>query len=407
MSFAKVCSILLLSTCTFYSCGKDTASNGTGSNAGETEIAKHIEFATVTGKPFVNAAARIWRMDQDSMEIEWSGVIDSKGSLDVNQNLIGHRLLEAHSGDSLSVMCWVDFGKQLSQTLAAVESASLKGNIKNNGAAVVGATVKILDKEAVTNENGDFTIAGLPQGVHYAYVEGVFGKFTYQMQTGLADYGTTNDIDISDSIFTVIEDFENWDDRQTLIGKSFGGGIWFVCTDSLQGGGSHSSGTVFSKNIVVTGDSAKNGSSLHVVFDLDEDYDGHYGVAGFSISGDFDLQETPAFFDLRGTSSISFDAKGSGYLFLQVTKRSSEGSKEFHKTRPVYLTQEWKRFTFDENDFRTELYDVNSINFMFEDDAELYLDNIRLNGISPAMWPYLSIDHNDPSTQFIPNLVLD
>ena len=98
-----------------------------------------------------------------------------------------------------------------------------------------------------------------------------------------------------------------------------------------------------------------------------------------------------AFYDLRSATAISFDVKGSGELFLQITKRGDDGEREYHKTWPVTLTDEWQHVTFTAEDFDTELVAVNSLNFMVESDAEIYLDNIRLNGISPSMWPSLGM----------------
>lgn len=379
-----------LTLCSCSKTSEDSIANGTGSNAGEAELAQTFTVTNSKGKPLARGTARIWTMNESSIDIEWSDTLDNNGKFTLSSKFSGQHLLETRSGDTLSVMRWIDFGKNPSQTLAARNSVSLKGTITNAGAAVEGATISILDKTAKTDATGAFAINGLPEGVHYAFVEGSFGKFSYQMQTGLGKNGTTNNIDIADNIFTVIEDFENWGERQTMIGKSFGEGWWFICTDSLQGGGSHST-DLFSNDLLITGEGAKNGSSMHAVFDLDESYDGHYGVTGFSIGGDFFEHETAAFYDLRGTRAISFDAKGDGSIYLQVTKRGADGQKEFHKTYAVTLGEKWEHFTFTAEDFDTELVAVNSINFMVEQDAEIYLDNVRLDGISPSMWPSLGM----------------
>jgi len=385
----------------FVGCSSDDVANGTGSNAGETEIAAEIT-GTITatnksGNPLARATARIWSLKEDSISVAFADTLDSKGQLDFSTHLrkdqiSGRYLLEASSGDSLSVMRWVNFSKAPSQTLAAENSVSLKGSITNRGKAVSGATVSILDRKVVTDDAGSFEISDIPEGVHYAFVEGNFGKFSYQMQTGLGVNGRTNDIDIGDSIFTVVEDFEKWTTKQTLLGRSFGDGWWFICTDSLQGGGSRSDKGIDSDSLLVTGADAHTGSSLHLIFDIDEETEGHYGVAGFTIGDDFDEKETFAFFDLRQATAISFDAKGSGELYLQITRRSDEGEREYHETAPVALSSEWQHFTFTAADFDTELTAVNSLNFMVSSDAEIYLDNIRFDGISPSMWPSLGME---------------
>lgn len=395
---SRIFALLFFTVCAavFSNCSSDPVANGTGSNAGETELAGVITVTNSSGHPLARAAARVWVLHKDTIQLAFEDTLNESGTLEFKSTIRAEdkssiQLIETHSGDSLSVMRWVDLGKKPSQTLAAVASASLKGTITHNGEAVKGATIRILDKSTETDASGNFTFEGLPSGVHYAFVEGNFGKFSYQMETDLEEYATTNNIDIAESVFTVVEDFENWKSRQTLLGKSFGQGWWFICTDSLQGGGSHVQDGISSPNILVTGDSAKDGSSLHLIFDLDEETPGHYGVAGFTIGDDFDEDEMFSFYDLRSAIAISFDAKGSGELFLQITKRSDEGKREYHKTWPVTLTDEWQHFTFTAEDFDTELAAVNSLNFMVESDAEIYLDNVRFDGISPSMWPSLGM----------------
>lgn len=388
----------------FAGCSSDSSSiaNGTGSNAGETEIATTQIAGTITatnakGSPLAHATARIWSLNEDSISVAFTDTLNKEGLLDFETHLpkdlvSGRYLLEIHSGDSLSVMRWATFHNKTSQTLSVETSASLKGKISNRGNAVAGAAVSILDRKAITDESGNFEIAGIPKGVHYAFVEGTFGKFSYQMQTGLDANGKTNDIDIGDSIFTVVEDFENWKSKRTLLGKSFGDGWWFICTDSLQGGGSRAERGIDSDSLLVGGNDAHTGSSLHLTFHIDEETEGHYGVAGFAIGDDFEETDSYSFFDLRQATAISFDTKGSGNLFLQITKRGNNGEREYYETAPVDLNDEWQHFTLTPEDFNTELIAVNSLNFMVRSDADIYLDNIRFDGISPSMWPSLGME---------------
>lgn len=377
------------------STNENSVANGTGSNAGETEIAG-IVTATNHGMPLKNAFARVWILNEDSMLVAYEDSLDDNGILKINSVALSEKkapvqLLEMRSGDSLSIMRWVDLERSPEQNLAIAQSESLKGFITNNGTAVENATVSILDQAVTTDAQGYFEFSGLPAGVHYAFVEGYFGKFSYQMETGLSEGATTNHINIADSIFTVVEDFENWKNRQTFIGKSFGQGWWFICTDSLQGGNSRVAEGIDSDKILVTGNSAKSGSSLHLIFNINQETEGHYGVAGFSIGDDFDEDEMFAFYDLRNATAISFDAKGSGKISLQITKRGNDGKRDYHQTGFVTLGDEWEHFSFTADDFDTELIAVNTINILVTEDAEIYLDNIRFDGISPSMWPSLGM----------------
>ena len=389
-------SFLILIPAFFCSCSDSSVANGTGSNAGETELAGIITATNAAGNPFTHASARVWILNEDSMKVAYENQFDEAGSLKFTSTISENdnssiQLIETYSGDSLSAMRWVDFNRAPSQNLSLEKSVPLKGKILNNGRPLPNVKIQILDKLTTTDTNGNFEFESLPSGVHYAFVEGYFGKFSYQMQTDLSEDAKTNHIDVAEKIFTVVEDFENWKTKQTLLGKSFGQGWWFICTDSLQGGGSRVSEGITSKNLLVTGDSAKTGSSLHLKFTIDEETVGHYGVAGFSIGDDFDENEMFAFYNLRNATAISFDAKGEGELYLQITKRGVDGKREFHETSPAVLKSAWQHFTFTADDFDCELLAVNSINFMVRSNAEIYLDNIRFDGISPSMWPALGM----------------
>jgi len=365
--------------------------NGTGSEAGETEVVA-ITFTKPNGEPLSRGIARFWTMHDDGMTIVDADTLNEDGAIGVEK--IDERvfLVEASLGDSLSAMRWIPTKNVKTQVVKTGMTATLKGSIASRGRFVQDASVRVLDKQTRTDENGVFVIENVPEGVHYAFVEGDFGKFAYQLQTGSEETPATNNIDIGDSVFTVIEDFENWENRRTLIGKSFGQGWWFICTDSLQGGGSRVSGGLDDNRILVVGDSAKDGHSLHLIFDIDVETEGHYGVAGFAIGDDFDEKDMPSFYDLRATKAISFDAKGSGRIYLQITKRGPEGEREYHETASLELSEDWQHFTITADDFGTELVAVNTLNFMVNRDCELFLDNIRLDGISPSTWPSLGME---------------
>lgn len=377
---------------TFVGCSDNAkVANGTGSEAGETEVVA-ITFTKPNGEPLSRGIARFWTMHDDGMTIVEADTLNEDGAIGVEK--IDERvfLVEASLGDSLSAMRWIPAKNVKTQVVKTGMTATLKGSIASRGRFVQGASVRVLDKQTRTDENGVFVIENVPEGVHYAFVEGDFGKFAYQLQTGSEETPATNNIDIGDSVFTVIEDFENWESRRTLIGKSFGQGWWFICTDSLQGGGSRVSGGLDDDRILVVGDSAKDGHSLHLIFDIDEETEGHYGVAGFAIGDDFDEKDMPSFYDLRATKAISFDAKGNGRIYLQITKRSPEGEREYHETASLELSEDWQHFTITADDFGTELVAVNTLNFMVNRDCELFLDNIRLDGISPSTWPSLGME---------------
>ena len=362
--------------------------NGTGSNAGETELAA-IAFTKADGTPLTRAIARTWRMTEKSMDLVSVDTLDENGKTELDKNLSGLHLVEARSGDSLSAMNWINFGDSTSQTtLVASASTSLKGSITQNGNFVKGSTVKILDKAAITDNNGNFEISGIPEGQHFAFVEDDQGTHVFQVQAKADSIEeTTNVIDLGATPFILVDNFEQWETHRSLLGQTFGEGWWFVLTDSTLGGGSRllnepGLGNLFEKD-------QDKGYVMHLAYDLDEETDGRFGVAGFALGDDFDNHKNFAFFDLSGATAFSFDAKGNGELFLQLTLRDSTGEKVFVMSAPIELGDDWEHYTITTEELDTDLTAINSINFVVENDAEFYLDDIKIEGISPGMWPEL------------------
>lgn len=362
--------------------------NGTGSNAGETELAA-IAFTKADGAPLARAIARTWRMTEKSMDLVSVDTLDENGKTELGTNLSGLHLVEARSGDSLSAMNWINFGDSTSQTtLVASASTSLKGTITQNGNFVKGSTVKILDKTSITDNNGNFEISGIPEGQHFAFVEDDHETRVFQVQA-MADstVEATNAIDLDAAPFILVDNFEQWETHRSLLGRTFGEGWWFVLTDSTLGGGSKLLNEPGLENLFEK--APDKGYVMHLLYDLDEETDGRFGVAGFALGDDYENHKNFAFFDLSEATSISFDAKGNGELFLQLTLRDSTGEKVFAMSAPIELDSEWKRYTITTEELDTDLTAINSINFVVENDAEFYLDDIKIEGISPGMWPEL------------------
>lgn len=364
-------------------CSENQA-NGTGSEAGETELAL-VTFLKSDGTPLAYNRYQVWEMGVDGLMLEESGTLNEKGEVELQRDLKKFRLIETRSGDSISAMQWIKPGSN-SISITAKKSISLKGNIFRNGKALENVLVQVLDKKTVTDSKGYFEFKELPKGIHYVRIEDQEESRVLQMNTEHEAGVSLNKIDLEENEFISIENFEDWEHAQTLLGKSFGGGWWYICTDSLLGGNSK-----FIQEEVVESDSSDGGKSLHVIFDLDEETENHYGVAGFSIGDDFDENGNYSFFDLREASAISFRAKGTGEIYLQILKRSELGERDYLNSNPIVLTEEWANYSISAEDMGIEFTDINSINFMVENDAEFYLDDIKIEGISVAVWPSLNL----------------
>lgn len=374
------CLILFASFLT--SCSNNDVANGTGSNAGETELAS-ISFVTESGKPLSRAVARTWSLSEQGTEIVQTDTLDTNGSMIINPDLSGLLLVEARYGDSLSAMGWINFGlSKPKYPLVASASKSLRGTIQQRGTAVAGATVQILDKETKTDDQGAFEIQGLPSGNHFVTVKTERGQRVFQMET---DSNSINDLDTPP--FILIDDFKDWNSKRTILGRTFGEGWWYICLDSASSEMRQSKNDSSDIGSVVI-DSEK-GHALHLVFDLDETHNGKFGLAGFSLGADFEKREAFAFFDISSMTAISFDAKGEGILYLQVVSRSDDGNGKFTYSKPIELSEQWETYSIAPEDLESDLTMVNNINFVMEEDGEFYLDNIKLEGINPGTWPSL------------------
>jgi len=361
------------------SCSSERASNGTGSNAGEAGLA--IAFKTPSGSPLAHAAVRVWDVGTDSLSVEDSLVADDDGNAVFDSSLSGWKLIVANSGDSLSVMRLVNFGDTLPGSLTAEFPESLKGKMIKNGSPLSGVAVRVLDKISVTGADGSFEFAGLPSGTHFVFVSSASRTRAFQMQTT----DTANVGDFSDTVYTLVENFENWN-QHTLLGKIWGGGWWFESTDSAFGGGSFVSPDFRDTAAVIISEGAYSGKSLYAKFNVDTTFtNGRFALVGFTLGGDFDEKTSAYLFDLSKLTAVSFVAKGSGIVNLQMVRRDSTGAKEYHNV-PFNLSSEWSRYEIDASRFGAAMTAVNALNFMADSSAEIYLDDIRLEGIAPADW---------------------
>ncbi|MCF0215272.1 MAG: carboxypeptidase regulatory-like domain-containing protein [Fibrobacteraceae bacterium] len=395
-----VLGLFLFASIPIVGCSESKTANGTGSNAGETELAT-IQVA-YDNKPLSGGVARLWIMTNDSLELEKQDSIGADGSVAIDTKDSSVHMLEASKlvdGENVSVMQWLDYKKALPESVVASKTEELKGRIISDGKGVANADIRILDVTVTTDDDGYFTFKGLPSGVHYGFVRTSDSTKSFQLQTGAEVKANT--ADISDVNFTLVENFEKWNRRQTILGKTFGNGSWFICTDQLEGGNSTSSGDLGTKSIIVSDSSAYDGNSFHVSFKIDEEFEGAYGTAGFNLGDDYNNHSSFALFDLSVIDAFTFYAKGEGTIYLQLTVFGDLQNKRFLSV-PIELTESWTKYSVTADDFRNnnedflekDLHAVNSVNFVAaRGEVDLYLDNIRFEGISPAVWPNLGFNY--------------
>lgn len=389
-------SILFIISCSlgFVCCSNsvDSVSNGTGSNAGDAEIFAFVQ--NEFGSPLKNASLRVWLADGDSLALDTALIADSNGCvlLDTSKSWSSSKvLLVANSGDSLSAMHWVTpkFGID---TLSVKTSVSVYGKLLNNNQALPTTRIKILDKEAVSDVDGSFHVPNLPIGVHWV---SIFEEAKTDVMSVEASSNTSvNLFEVSTEKNILIEDFENWN-LQTLLGKQWGGGWWYTGSDSALGGGSRVIPDFYGDLIVTDSSSYAGGKSLHANLSVDESFQEHFALVGFTLGDNISKDNLPSYYDLSGVTAVSFDIKGSGNVYLQFVY-SEAGSATTtddvqYENIALTLNPEWTHYSISTDNLYEAMSAVNAINFMAESDAEIFLDNIKLEGISLGLWVSLGL----------------
>jgi hypothetical protein len=255
-----------------------------------------------------------------------------------------------------------------------------------------------MDKSTDVAADGAFSLR-LPGGPQLFRVE----RGTIQPREFLfseRDNGAT--LMLGSTVSTLFEDFNRKDSTNSL-NPLLGGGWWFPFTDSMYGGMSRilpASGLGLTEAIDTTA-GAYAGGSLHVNFQIDSLFWAPYALVGADIC---EQNDSSAFgrswFDLRKMTAITFMAKGSGTVFIQFTSRYSAppNTYTFPFEVPVVLTPEWKKYTISAATipdapipntsltvpWSTGAAAVNDINFLAKKNAELWLDDIVIEGMTPA-----------------------
>ncbi len=381
--------ILSIIACVVFSaCSDNSVANGTGSNAGETELA--IITVKNDGAP-VAARVRLWNIEKDSLSLALEGVAGKNGEFEVARKELEKRIVQVQ-GDSLAGMLFLASAQDQVEIKMA-KTVNAVGRVSENGKPVANAEVRVFDTSVKTDEEGNFIVENVPQGALFAYMNANGKNSVFVIDAG----DSPSAIELTEEPFILVENFDDWSSRRTLLGKMFGQGWWFISTDSLAGGNSRALNNLWQEDITISGENAFAGSSFHEKFDIDEEFEYPYASAGFALGDDYYEEDLPSFYDLRGMLGISFIAKGSGSVFVQLTCKNSNGEQVYYDSKKVKLADEWAQITiavseFDSEDDAFTLQHVNSINFVTTEDSEIYLDNIRIDGISVADW--LQLGHS-------------
>jgi hypothetical protein len=344
----------------------------------------------------VGGVVRTWKPTENGLVMVSVDSIDKEGKVKLNTSLEGFNLVEMQK-DDLKSMRWLFFREGMESGIyVAKEGVTVTGIISEKGEAVAGAKLKILDKESTTNSSGEFEFKGLPDGVHFMTVEHNGESRIYQVQTTrtvrFTEEQIVNRINWDYGVYTLLTGYEDWSSGRTVVGNTFGlVGPTYFFTDSSQGGNSRFKGNVEFAHAEKFKQDDQMGVYMYFNADIDEEFENHFALTGF-ILGEDDRElgdDNYAYFDISEASGLSFDAKGTGKLVVQLVVHNSDGSTDYVTPAGIELTEEWSVYNLPFDELRSKLTAVEAINFALTEDGELYLDNVRLNGIVPTKWPLL------------------
>jgi hypothetical protein len=193
---------------------------------------------------------------------------------------------------------------------------------------------------------------------------------------------------IEDKDSVLLDDFEDQIDANRFHALS-GSGWWYMSSDSNS--------QIIPSNpraaFVASTESFQQGQSFHVRFAIDSSVAGKFALCGFDLGESRLTHPSTASYDLSGVDSISFWAKGKGSMQLQMngllplTSQIAQISVAFsldsiwtrHVIRPAQMKPLRGTTTWQELAPYT-----NSFNWMSTGEADFWLDQIQLHGISDS-----------------------
>ena len=186
---------------------------------------------------------------------------------------------------------------------------------------------------------------------------------------------------------------------QTLIGRYFGGGWWF---NSYSSGTATMTPSAINTAIVRDSTDPTTNYVIHQTATItNPQYPIRYALFGFSLGGGEtgcpDSTIGSCYFDLNPVQSISFRAKGSGTIRIQIGVKSVYAIGDYRF--PYYditLSPNWSNYTIALADFKVDstsplvaqginlsaqLTHVYNFTYLMTTNSDMWLDDIALNGI--------------------------
>jgi hypothetical protein len=386
--FLALCVSFLFLACT--TSNNQTAKGGVWD---ETENSVAVIVIDPRGSPVANARVRIIPQ-QDWAENILTGinpVIDSALTDSYGQVLLhtnswpAHVEVETSTGMSRDFLSSPDSAHHISLQSTASLTGSLSPSSKPWPSSIRLAGTSY---SATVENDGSFEFERLPAGeymlVHKNVDQIQIVKATH-LDSGVNQTLDSLHLEYLDSV--LLDDFEDHINANSFHALT-GSGWWYTSTDS--------SSQVFPSDLrnawEISNDSWHNTQSLHVKLAIDTAATGKFALCGFDLGYSRLQKSSMATYNLSPVDSISFWAKGKGSMYLQIYGIPPKSPESFIQMHYKFdLDSTWKRIvvTPDQMLYTGRLLtwndlapNVTSFNFMSTSDADFWLDQIQIHGVS-------------------------
>lgn len=398
--------ILTLIVSLILCCSTHVTDNGTGTDIGEAKIYGSVKLPGYKNGENVTVTLRKqsyipFSISSHNQQRTISG---KDGTFSITSMSKGYYLVELFNKDSLCAIkrfyisefdTVLDLGDILLDTLALFTGKVLTDGLPASGADLL---VMGMDSKITINDDGSFAIR-LPSGNQ------LFRIIKEQTANDIlfSDTNSGDTIRAYSTPVTIFDDFENRDGYNNLHAL-LGEGGWFAFTDQTEGGKSQILPTT-DPGLVAAIDTSLNTynnshGSLHCIFQIDTTYSPHYALIGSDICLSKSMNNSRSNFDLSKMTALTFMAKGSGTIYVQFTCQPVVTPYVYTIYEiPIQLSADWEKVTIRASDIPNALLSstnsqvvtwdqgnkaVSNINFLASRDAELWLDDITIEGMNPT-----------------------
>lgn len=385
--------IILLVSLLLIACSKPNDTEAKGGVWDETENGVAVIVIDAQGKPVPNARVRIiptttWGQSilKGSTPVADSANTDAEGKALVRTNSWPSQLeVESDVGMIRETISAPDSSRRVTPKAKAILTGTILSttNTRPEWVHIAGSSY-----QAKVQSDGSFQFDALPPS-DYLLVSTDGSEIrvitSTTMKEGAAQ--SLNNLTVENTDSVLIEDFED-EISANRFHEFTGAGWWYLSVDSL----SVITPATIAEATVSNAESFQQSRSLHIQFTLNSAVPGKFALCGFDLGESRLTNPNASDYDLSQVDSISFWAKGSGFIQLQIGGLPPVDPQSFAQMNYSFLLDTtWTHIVVRPEQFAphsgTWTWEqiapyFNSMNWMANENAELWLDHIQFHGIS-------------------------